>query len=95
MIASDIPGYRSLSADGRAALFVAPEDHRALARAIIRLMSYPRRAAQLRAEGLRAAKAFSWDGVAARVMDFYLELLDRRDGAGWPALMPAAASSVE
>ena len=95
VIASDIPGYRSVSADGRAALFVAPEDHRALARAIIRLMTYPRRAAQLRDEGLQTASAFSWDGVAARVMDFYRELLNRRSGAGWPALMPATASGAE
>ncbi|MCY4108512.1 MAG: glycosyltransferase family 4 protein, partial [Chloroflexi bacterium] len=95
VIASDLPGYRSLSPDGRAALFVAPEDPRALARAILRLMTYPHRAAQLRTEGLRAAEAFSWDGVAARVLDFYRELLDRRGGAGRPALMPATASRAE
>ena len=95
VIASDILGYRSVSADGGAALLVAPEDHRALARAIMRLMTYPQRAAQLRDEGLRAAAAFSWDGVAARVMDFYRELLDRRGGAGRPALMSAAASGAE
>jgi phosphatidylinositol alpha-mannosyltransferase len=95
VIASDLPGYRSLSSDGRAALFVPPEDPRALARAIVRLMAYPERAANLRAEGLRAAEAFSWDGVASRVMDFYRELLDRRDGVGEPALMAATASGVK
>ena len=58
-------------------------------------MTYPRRAAQLRDEGLQTASAFSWDGVAARVMDFYRELLNRRSGAGWPALMPATASGAE
>jgi phosphatidylinositol alpha-mannosyltransferase len=95
VIASDLPGYRSLSPDGRAAMFVPSEDPRALARAIMRLMSYPQRASDLRAEGLRAAEAFSWDGVASRVMDFYREILGRRDGVGSPRLMGAAVSGAK
>ena len=79
VIASDIPGYRSLSPDGRAALYVPPGDSHALARAILRLATYPARAAELRTEGLRAAERYSWDEVGSSVMDFYLELLDRRD----------------
>ncbi|MDP6184323.1 MAG: glycosyltransferase family 4 protein, partial [Gammaproteobacteria bacterium] len=96
VIASDLPGYRSLSSDGRAALFVPPEDPRALARAIIRMTTYPERAADLRAEGLRVAEAFSWDGVASRVMEFYRELLGRRDSVDdEPAPLAAIASETK
>ena len=83
VIASDLPGYRSLSPDGRAALFVPPENSQALARAIIRLMRYPARARNLKLEGLRVAQEFSWDQVVSRVTSFYQELLDeRREGDG-------------
>lgn len=95
VVASDIPGYRSVSPDGKAALFVRPQDTKALARAILRLVHYPRRAEALRVAGLTRAKAFSWDEVAERVCAYYMELLERRrQDSPAERLLPAATAGL-
>ena len=91
VIASDIPGYRSVSPDGKAVHYVPPEDSKALARAILRLMSYPERAAELRREGLDRVGRFSWAGVATDVLGYYRELLAMKAGAAGFSLEAAPA----
>ncbi len=78
VIASDIPGYRTVSPDGSAVLYCAPDDKRALARGILRLLQHPDTAERFREAGRQRVGDFSWEVVATRVMDYYLELLRSR-----------------
>ncbi len=78
VIASDIPGYRTASPDGTAVLYCAPDDKRALARGILRLLQHPATAERLRRNGRQRVTDFSWEVVATQVYDFYLELLRSR-----------------
>ena len=78
VIASDIPGYRTVSPDGSAVLYCAPDDKRALARGILRLLQHPDTAERFREAGRQRVGDFSWEVVATRVVDYYLELLRSR-----------------
>ena len=78
VIASDIKGYRTVSPKGEAALYVEPDDHRALARAILRMIDHPDTRDRYRASGLACAKKFSWDVIGKNICDYYHELLSEQ-----------------
>jgi phosphatidylinositol alpha-mannosyltransferase len=91
VIASDIPGYRSVVADGDDGVLVPPGDRSALAAAIAGLLRDPARRLALSARGRARAEAFSWASVAARLEAYYREVLG--DGPPpVPAPGPAAAA---
>ena len=92
VVASDLLGYRTVSPGGGAALYVAPEDPRALARAILRMMEYPDTANRYRLAGSQRALEFSWDVIAEEVMGYYRELL-RRHGSVRPDAAMASAGT--
>jgi phosphatidylinositol alpha-mannosyltransferase len=92
VVASDLLGYRTVSPGGSAALYVPPEDPRALARAIMRLMDYPETADRYRMAGSRRALEYSWDVIAEEVMGYYRELL-RRHGSLRPNASMASAET--
>ena len=62
-VASDVPGYRSVSDQGGAALLVPPDDSRALAAGLLRVLSDPRLATTLRTRGESQVRRFSMDGA--------------------------------
>jgi phosphatidylinositol alpha-mannosyltransferase len=80
VVASDLLGYRTVSPGGSAALYVPPEDPRALARAILRMMDYPETAARYQLAGSRKASEYSWEVIAEEVMGYYRELLRLHGG---------------
>ena len=96
VVASDIPGYRALLLDGEGALLVPPKDHAALARTLLRLMRNDAKRAHLSEFGKQRAQAFAWPKIAARVVDYYEELLNEREigGSDW-ALAPDAADAAD
>jgi phosphatidylinositol alpha-mannosyltransferase len=71
VVASDVPGYRSLSRDGRAVLLVPPGNPRALAGGLLRVLSDDRLASGLRAEGAEHVRHFSMDDLALRYVEIY------------------------
>lgn len=77
VVASDIPGFRSVVTDGRDGLLVEPRSPAAIAEAVIRLASDPALAARLAGEGRRTARGYAWDSVTARLEDSLLRVLDR------------------
>jgi len=77
-VATDIPGYRDLLADGREGLLVEPKNERALAEAIIRILKNPDLQRSMGTEGQAKARQYSWRRVALRVLEFYEELLNRK-----------------
>ena len=78
IIASRIPGYAEVLADGREGLLVPPKDSLALATALTTLLLDPVRRRTMGAHGRTKALAFDWTRVADRVLDFYEETIDRQ-----------------
>jgi len=71
VIASNIPGYRSVVSDGIDARLVPPGDARALAAAIEALLDHPASAAALVEEGRRTVRGYDWPAVARRARAVY------------------------
>jgi phosphatidyl-myo-inositol alpha-mannosyltransferase len=71
LVASDIPGYRSVASDGRQGRLVAPGDPVALAEAIAALLDNPALRGAMAEDGRRTVAAYDWVQVAARVADAY------------------------
>lgn len=71
VVATDVGAVRELAGEDGAGLVLVPaEDAPALARATVGLLDDAPRRARLRAAGLAAARAWGWDAVAARHLDF-------------------------
>ncbi len=81
LVASNIPGYRSVVSDGSEGLLVEPGDPEALAAALVRLLRDPDLRARMSVQGRETARGFAWEKVAGRVLAFYEELL--RDKAAY------------
>jgi Glycosyl transferases group 1 len=78
VIASDIPGYRSVMQDGAQGRFAPPADEMALAEAIRRLLLDPEGRSRMAACGRATASRYDWQVVAPRVLDYYEELMQAR-----------------
>jgi phosphatidylinositol alpha-mannosyltransferase len=78
LVASNIPGYRSVLTHGREGLLVEPGDPQALAAALIDLLRNPELRSRMGAQGMETARGFAWDKVAARVLDYYRALLEEK-----------------
>jgi phosphatidyl-myo-inositol alpha-mannosyltransferase len=73
LVASDLPGYRSVATDGRQGRLVPPRDPAALATAIGALLDNPALRRAMADDGRRTVAAYDWTQVAARVADVYRE----------------------
>ncbi len=75
VVASDIPGYRTVLDDGVQGLLVQPRHPQALAKAVIDLLREPDRRVQFGQAGRIKAAAYDWSRVARRVLEFYAQVL--------------------
>lgn len=75
VVASDLPGYRSVVTGGRDGVLVPPGDPHRLAVAIGALVEDPDRRSGLVAAGELTADAHDWSSVAARLRGVYEEAL--------------------
>jgi phosphatidyl-myo-inositol alpha-mannosyltransferase len=71
IVASDLPGYRSVVRDERQGRLVPPGDPRALADAIRGLLDNAALRAAMADEGRRTVDAYDWAVVAARLRELY------------------------
>jgi len=79
-VVSDIPGNRTVVADGRTGLVVPVDDAEALASALERLLTDHRLRTRLATAGRRAVEqGYGFDTVAAQYIDLYASLLATRD----------------
>lgn len=74
VVASDIPGYRTVMADGVQGRMVQPGDSIALADALEALLANQLLRKAMAAEGVRTAEAYSWQVIGARVEEMYREV---------------------
>jgi len=75
LVASNIEGYASVVADGMEGLLVPPRDEKALAQALISLMSNQSMRQQIGARGRVKALEYSWENIAQRVLNYYIRVL--------------------
>jgi len=78
VVASDIPGYRSVVNPGENAVVVPPGDVSGLARAIAALVEDPARRAALGERGRQRALEFSWPRVTDQIEAVYRRVLRQR-----------------
>ena len=78
IVASNIRGYRSVMEDGQEGLLVEPENERAIAEAIIRLLRDPQLRQEMGQRGQRKAIRYDWPLVARQVLDVYEELIKQK-----------------
>jgi phosphatidyl-myo-inositol alpha-mannosyltransferase len=74
VVASDIPGFRSVIRNQRDGLLVAPKSHEQLAWAICHLLDDEAERRRLAHAARERAKDFGWEHVAGQVLDYYREL---------------------
>ena len=85
VVASDIPGYRSVIVPGENAVAVPAGDGAALAEAVAALALDPDRRRRLGCKGREWAQHFSWPRVTDSIEAVYRRVVDRR-----PSAAPAA-----
>jgi phosphatidylinositol alpha-mannosyltransferase len=78
VVASDIPGYRSVVTPDVNGVTFPPGDRAALARTLSRLVNDPERRVVLGARGRARALEFAWPHVTDRLEAVYREVLARR-----------------
>lgn len=93
VVASDIPGYRTVVTHGSEGLLVPPRDPAALAEALAALLADPARRARMGASGVRTAARFGWDRVAADLERIYFAAVGARAAEAPEAADPLAAET--
>lgn len=78
VVASDIPGYRSVLDDGVQGVLVEPRHPQALAKALIDLLRDPVRREQMGRAGRDKAVGYDWSRVARQVLQFYQRVIASR-----------------
>ena len=76
VVASDLPGYRSVLRDGEAGRLVPPNDGPLLADALYDVLRNPRERARMAAAGLAAARQLSWTHVTKQILAAYEDALE-------------------
>jgi phosphatidyl-myo-inositol alpha-mannosyltransferase len=71
VLASDLPAFRRVLEDGACGELVAAGDPRALAEAMVNLLSDPTRRSELAARGRLAVTRYDWSVVARQIVDVY------------------------
>jgi phosphatidyl-myo-inositol alpha-mannosyltransferase len=77
VVASDIPGYRSVLKDGRQGRLVPPGDAFALAEAISTLLANEKLRLAMGAEGRQTAAEYAWPVIGRRVEAVYCAVRER------------------
>jgi phosphatidylinositol alpha-mannosyltransferase len=85
IVASDIPGYRSVVDHGHEGLLVEPKKPALLAHAISQLLQSPELRARMGDAGRAKAGYFDWLRVSEQVLAFYREVIERQQNAEQPA----------
>jgi phosphatidylinositol alpha-mannosyltransferase len=92
IVASRIPGYAEVVADGGEGLLVEPKSSTSLAAGLIMLLSDADLRRRMGARGRQKAATYGWSRVADRVLDFYDETIDAQLNA--PSVPPGGMAGA-
>jgi phosphatidyl-myo-inositol alpha-mannosyltransferase len=93
VVASDIPGFRSVIRNQRDGLLVGPKNHEQLAWAVCHLLEDADERRRLAVAARERANEFGWEHVADQVLDYYRELrVEYASSRGHSIARPAAAA---
>jgi len=73
VVASDIPGYRTVVSNGEEGFLTNPRDHEAIAKAILLLLNDAKLREEMGAKGRQKALRYSWASVAAQIEQYYFD----------------------
>jgi len=76
VVASDVEGYANVVTHGEDGLLVPPKDDSMLAKILTSLINDKSLREQMGAVGKLNAQHYSWEKVARRIQDFYMEVLN-------------------
>ncbi len=94
VIASDIPGYRAVLAEGSAGVLVPPDDPAALESALFTVLSDPGLRRDLILSGIERAERYSWDRIVGQIVEAYEDALAMGPRIVPERPVPAFAQSV-
>lgn len=77
VVASDLPAFRAVLAEGSAGALFPVGDEAALARTVVELLDDPQRRRRLAETALRAVRAYDWSTVAADIVRVYEEVVSQ------------------
>jgi phosphatidylinositol alpha-mannosyltransferase len=80
IVASAIDGFTSVMTDGAEGITVPPRNVEKLAEAILKLIRDENLRREMGSRGKPRAQQFDWSVVSRRLMDFYIETLNRVNG---------------
>ncbi len=80
VVASDIPGYRTVVENGKDGYLVPPCAPEEIARAIIKILNNPQIAQKMGKLGREKALEYSWHNISRQVENYYNELMVRSHG---------------
>jgi phosphatidylinositol alpha-mannosyltransferase len=71
VVATDIPGYASVLTHGQEGLLAPPKNPRALADALLKLLTDRQLRLTMAERGVATANKYSWENVSRQVVDYY------------------------
>jgi phosphatidylinositol alpha-mannosyltransferase len=77
VVATDLPGYRTVLTPGVQGLTVPPRNPRSLASALELLLERPDLRAAMGARGIETASRYAWPSIVTRLEEIYYSLLGR------------------
>jgi phosphatidylinositol alpha-mannosyltransferase len=78
VVASNISGYASVLADGAEGILVPPRQEVPLARALTRLITDKKLAAEMGQKGLAKAANYGWEQIAVKILEFYQKTIENK-----------------
>jgi len=81
VIASDIPGYRTVVTNGEEGFLIRPKDPEALAKTILLLLNDERLREDMGARGRQKALRYSWASVAQQTEQYYFDVIASKVGS--------------
>ena len=75
IVATDLPGYRTVLTPGVEGLTVPTRDPASLSRALRTLLERPELRREMGSRGIETARRFAWPGIVERLESIYASLL--------------------
>lgn len=82
IVATNIEGYASVVTQNEEGLLVPPKTVGPLVDALLTLLNDEQRREQMGQKGVITAQKYDWEGIAKRVMDYYMKTMDKVRGQG-------------